>query len=155
MIDDLEALDAELEAVGLDTDTGDLDDPMADLSLGDEDDEDLGDLEGDLDEDDPDEDDPDDDPADDGDAESAGDGTDNEDLAAEDPEDVDDEPAVLASTILEEELDDEATVLATVFDDDEDEDEVREGEFVCRSCFMAKRETALADEDAMLCLDCV
>lgn len=42
-----------------------------------------------------------------------------------------------------------------VDDDDDEDDTVREGEFVCRSCFMAKRESALADEDRLLCLDCV
>lgn len=56
-------------------------------------------------------------------------------------------------------LDDEeglAEVVAAVDDeDDEDDDVVREGEFICRSCFMAKRDSALADEDAMLCRDCV
>lgn len=48
-----------------------------------------------------------------------------------------------------------AVVAAAEVDDDPDEDALREGEFVCRSCFMAKRESALADEDAMLCRDCV
>ena len=39
-------------------------------------------------------------------------------------------------------------------DDDSDDDSLREGEFVCRSCFMAKRESALADPERMLCRDC-
>ena len=50
-------------------------------------------------------------------------------------------------------------VLAVIIDkfceDIEDEDDtLRDGEFVCRSCFMAKRESALADPEAMLCRDC-
>jgi hypothetical protein len=56
-------------------------------------------------------------------------------------------------------------------DDDEDEDEPADaedrgdgslrvlpkqpGEFVCRSCFLVKSETQLADETRMLCRDCV
>ncbi len=55
--------------------------------------------------------------------------------------------------LLEE--DEIAVVVAEAEEDDEDEDALREGEFVCRSCFMAKRESALADPDAMLCRDCV
>ncbi len=52
-------------------------------------------------------------------------------------------------------LDDEAVIAAAVVeDDDDDEDELRDGEFVCRSCFMAKRESALADPGRMLCRDC-
>lgn len=38
---------------------------------------------------------------------------------------------------------------------EEDDAVLREGEFVCRSCYMAKRETALADPDKLLCRDCV
>jgi hypothetical protein len=44
------------------------------------------------------------------------------------------------------------------FDDDEDDVVavvgVRAGEFVCRRCYMAKRETQLADADRLLCRDC-
>lgn len=52
--------------------------------------------------------------------------------------------------------DDAEAIVALVEDDDEDDegDGVREGEFVCRSCFMAMRMSALADPDAMLCRDC-
>lgn len=58
-------------------------------------------------------------------------------------------PALLA----DEEL---AVVVAEAEDDDEDDDEdaLREGEFICQSCFMAKRDSALADPEAMLCRDC-
>lgn len=38
---------------------------------------------------------------------------------------------------------------------DDEVEAVREGEFVCSSCHMAKRESALADPDEMLCRDCV
>ncbi|MBW3658879.1 MAG: hypothetical protein KY457_09590 [Actinobacteria bacterium] len=75
--------------------------------------------------------------------------------------------------VTDEEPDDEAeaeVVPLAVFDDDEDEtitrvsseededdedvDGLRDGEFVCRSCFMAKRESALADAKRLLCRDC-
>lgn len=39
-------------------------------------------------------------------------------------------------------------------EDDDVDDVVTPDEFVCRSCHMAKRWSALADEDAMLCRDC-
>lgn len=52
-----------------------------------------------------------------------------------------------------EEIEDE-TLVRAVADDDEVEG-LREGEFICRSCYMAKRESALADPDRMLCRDCV
>lgn len=68
----------------------------------------------------------------------------------EEDEELVDLPAALAA---DEDL--VAVVAAAEVDDDPDEDALREGEFVCRSCFMAKRESALADEDAMLCRDCV
>lgn len=68
----------------------------------------------------------------------------------EEAEELADLPAALAA---DEDL--VAVVAAAEVDDDPDEDALREGEFVCRSCFMAKRESALADEDAMLCRDCV
>ena len=66
--------------------------------------------------------------------------------------DDEDEPS-LPTTLLED--DEIAVVVAEAEDeDDEGEDTLRDGEFVCRSCFMAKRESALADPDAMLCRDC-
>ena len=64
--------------------------------------------------------------------------------------DEDDAEAALPSLLEEDEI---AVVVAETEDDDE-EDTLRDGEFVCRSCFMAKRESALADADAMLCRDC-
>lgn len=47
-----------------------------------------------------------------------------------------------------------AVVAAVESEGDEDVDGLREGEFVCRSCHMAKRETQLADKRALLCRDC-
>ena len=35
------------------------------------------------------------------------------------------------------------------------DDTIRDGEFVCSSCHMAKRASALADPDELLCRDCV
>ena len=78
-----------------------------------------------------------------------------EELAAGDDGDDDDaEPAV---TVVppDAEFDDD-TPVAVVEDEEEDEEieGLRDGEFVCRGCFMAKRETQLADADALLCRDC-
>ena len=63
------------------------------------------------------------------------------------------DPALLATFDGDDE---DAPIVALVEDDDEDGDGdgVREGEFVCRSCFMAMRMSALADPKAMLCRDC-
>jgi hypothetical protein len=95
------------------------------------------------------------DPFDDGDATS----TDSDDAAVADvgavdaAEDDDDEvsaePAVDIGAIdgLDELLADD--------DDDGDDEGLRPDEFVCRSCHMARRGSALADPDALLCRDCV
>ncbi len=57
----------------------------------------------------------------------------------EDADDVSDEPDV----ILDE-------------DDEDDGDEgLREGEFICASCYLAKGPTQLADAKRSLCVDCV
>lgn len=69
------------------------------------------------------------------------------DLAESDGDDDETLPALL-------EDDEIAVVVAETDEDDDEEDSLREGEFVCRSCFMAKRESALADPEAMLCRDC-
>ena len=54
--------------------------------------------------------------------------------------------------------DDARVVAAVTGEDDDDEDDgiegLRDGEFVCRSCYMAKRESQLADADRMFCRDC-
>lgn len=91
---------------------------------------------------------------------------DDEDEAFEDDEDDDDTEVVVEVDEDDEDAEvdlplppfDEET-LTVVPDDDEDDDpdgldDLREGEFVCRSCYMAKRESALADPDRMLCRDC-
>lgn len=70
----------------------------------------------------------------------------------DDPEDGDADDDVAPLLAADEEL---AEVVAAVDDEPDEDDAVREGEFICRSCFMAKRDSALADEDAMLCRDCV
>jgi hypothetical protein len=75
-------------------------------------------------------------------------------LAADEPADAE-VPAVPAEVAFDEE--DEALVVAAVTGEDDDEDGIeglRDGEFVCRSCYMAKRESQLADADAVLCRDC-
>jgi hypothetical protein len=50
--------------------------------------------------------------------------------------------------------DDDKIVSAVTGEDDDAVDGLREGEFVCRSCYMAKRETQLADPEQLLCRDC-
>ena len=85
-------------------------------------------------------------------------GSDLDQLAADDDSD-DEEDEAPAVTVVppDAEFDDDAPV-AAVGDDDADDDEeiegLRAGEFVCRGCFMAKRDTQLADADALLCRDC-
>ena len=77
-----------------------------------------------------------------------GDGDGDEELP-EGELDEDDDGTVLPSLLEDDEI---AVVVAE--SEDDDEDALRDGEFVCRSCFMAKRESALADAEAMLCRDC-
>lgn len=50
-------------------------------------------------------------------------------------------------------VDDPLEVAAEVEGDADDT--IRDGEFVCSSCHMAKRSSALADPDELLCRDCV
>jgi hypothetical protein len=76
-------------------------------------------------------------------------------------EDTDEVPVVAAPLPPEAEFDDDddELVAAVTGDDDTDDeatevDGLRDGEFVCRSCFMAKRDTQLADPDRLLCRDC-
>lgn len=74
-----------------------------------------------------------------------------------DDEDVQD-PAVAAVVTGEAAFDDEedAGVAAALEDDELDGgiEGLRDGEFVCRSCYMAKAASQLADADALLCRDC-
>ncbi len=82
----------------------------------------------------------------------------DEDFDDADPADTDvDDPVgseddVVTPLLLDE--DDVAEVVADDDDEDGEDDELRDGEFICRSCFMAKRESALVDADLMLCRDC-
>lgn len=76
-------------------------------------------------------------------------------LAAEDAGEEDEEHTGVAVVPPDAEFDDDAPVAPV--EDDEDDDEIeglRDGEFICRGCFMAKRETQLADPDRLLCRDC-
>jgi hypothetical protein len=146
--------------------TADLEEPIEvdDLEVPDADDEDLEDLaEADLLEDD----------------EELG------EVALVDDDDDDDEVAgptdlvVDAETVpieTEDDDDDELDVILkerlVVVDDEEDEEEEapdsedrgegslrvlpkQPGEFVCRSCFLVKSQTQLADKKRLLCRDCV
>jgi len=76
---------------------------------------------------------------------------DDDDVEIEDDEDEDE---VQPAPVFDDEDEIVAAVEADDDEDDEDVDGLREGEFVCRSCFMAKRESALADAARMLCRDC-
>ena len=73
---------------------------------------------------------------------------------------ADDEEAPTSAVVPPEaEFDDggEDLVTAVTGEDDDDQDPIegiRDGEFVCRSCFMAKRDTQLADAERLLCRDC-
>lgn len=76
--------------------------------------------------------------------------------ADDDSDDEQNEAPAVAVVPPDAEFDDDAPV-APVDDEDDDDEEIeglRDGEFVCRGCFMAKRETQLADADALLCRDC-
>jgi hypothetical protein len=135
-LDDL-ADDAELEDADLDEDA-ELD---GDEDLEDDDDEDEdADEDEDLDEEDLDEAEEQDDP----DFVAAS-------LSTAGAGDADDDTLVLDAAFDDEE-DDLVAVVAG--DDDEEVDGIRDGEFVCRACFLAKRETQLADAERMLCRDC-
>lgn len=69
---------------------------------------------------------------------------------AESGEDIE---APLAGRAPDEDSED---VLSRVVEGDEDEDlDLREGEFVCRSCYLVKRPSQLADPGEQLCVDCV
>jgi hypothetical protein len=81
-----------------------------------------------------------------------GDDLEDDDVEVDLDEDEDDE--VLAAPVFDDEDEIVAAVEADDDEEDEDVDGLREGEFVCRSCFMAKRESALADPERMLCRDC-
>lgn len=81
-------------------------------------------------------------------------------LTAEPVDDSEDDgqPAKAATApeaAFDDEDDDEGIVAAVAGDEDDQEIEgLRDGEFVCRSCYMAKRDTQLADPERLLCRDC-
>ena len=63
-------------------------------------------------------------------------------------------PAPAGASFDDEDADEEIVAAVTGEDDDQEIEGLREGEFVCRSCFMAKRDTQLADPEQLLCRDC-
>ncbi len=67
-------------------------------------------------------------------------------------------PAVVTGEAAFDDEDDVRVVAAVTGDDEEDDDDgidgLRDGEFVCRSCYMAKLESQLADAEQMYCRDC-
>lgn len=81
-----------------------------------------------------------------------------EDAADDDP----DEQETVATALVTPDAafdDDDDDLVAVVGGDDDDDDEeiegLRDGEFVCRSCHLAMRDTQLADAKNMICRDCV
>ena len=94
-------------------------------------------------------------------------GTEEDPLLAEEPDVVAegdiplDEAVVPLSVVQEaEEVEDEEDdvlqrVVADDDDDDVDIDGLREGEFICTNCFLAKSPSQLADAKRMICRDCV
>ena len=140
--DPVEAVEAEpdeqsSEALDEDLDDAFVEDDLDDLDADAIEDDDLDDLE--------------DDDVEEGDASL------EVELEAEAEDDLDD-TAGAVEVPIEASFDDEdagiVAVVAAAEDDGSAIEGVREGEFVCRSCHMAKRETQLADEDALLCRDC-
>ncbi|MTV26911.1 hypothetical protein FTX61_16030 [Nitriliruptoraceae bacterium ZYF776] len=118
----------------------------ADVEADDADEEDLP-----LDEEDAFEDDDEDDDASD---DEDGDGAALEDAELPD-EGADDEAPALPVPVAFDDEEDETIVAAVAGEDDDDAvDGLRDGEFVCRSCYMAKLESQLADPDRLLCRDC-
>jgi hypothetical protein len=75
------------------------------------------------------------------------------DVSEDGDDEIADEPPVDLAAIEGLEVDDPVELAAE--EDEDATDTIREGEFVCSSCHMAKRSSALADADEMLCRDCV
>lgn len=75
------------------------------------------------------------------------------DVSEDGDDEIGGEPPVDLAAIEGLEVDDPVELAAE--EDEDATDTIREGEFVCSSCHMAKRSSALADADAMLCRDCV
>lgn len=74
------------------------------------------------------------------------------DVSEDGDDELEGEPPVDLTAIEGLDVDDPVELAA---EDDDADDTIREGEFVCSSCHMAKRSSALADADEMLCRDCV
>lgn len=77
-----------------------------------------------------------------------------DELAAGDDADNEEEEPGVTVVPPDAEFDDDAPVPVVDEEAEEEIEGLRDGEFVCRGCFMAKRETQLADADALLCRDC-
>lgn len=75
------------------------------------------------------------------------------DVSEDGDDEIGGEPPVDLTAIEGLEVDDPVELAAE--EDEDATDTIREGEFVCSSCHMAKRPSALADADEMLCRDCV
>lgn len=78
--------------------------------------------------------------------------------AADEGDDDDEEVVDTAVVPPDAAFDDDEDLVAAVAVDEDGEDDVdglRDGEFVCRGCNLAMRDTQLADPKAMLCRDCV
>lgn len=76
------------------------------------------------------------------------------DVSEDGDDELDGQPAVDLAVIEGLEVDDPVELTADDVDE-VDDDTIRDGEFVCSSCHMAKRASALADADELLCRDCV
>ncbi len=79
-------------------------------------------------------------------------------------EDVDAEAAdpdvslTVVEAIPEDDSEEEDVLVRVVGDEDEeleDVDGLREGEFICASCYLVKGPTQLAEATRMICVDCV
>ena len=87
--------------------------------------------------------------------------SDEELTGSEDDDDADEETVATALVTPDAAFDDDDDDLVAVVsgDDDDDDDEeiegLRDGEFECRSCHLAMRDTQLADAKKMICRDCV
>lgn len=55
----------------------------------------------------------------------------------------------------DDEHEDESVLVRMVSGEEGDIDDVKEGEFICRSCYLVKGPAQLADVQAQLCRDCV
>jgi len=74
-------------------------------------------------------------------------------VAREDLDDLEPDEFTVVVAAATDTFDEEDLVPASSVADG-DEDGLRAGEFVCRSCHLARRDTQLADSKQMLCRDC-